>query len=46
MSVEVTTTQQQNSGSANTPDSPELTPSAGSAGLQTQLGGALLPSVE
>ena len=40
MSVEVTTTQQQNSGSANTPDSPELTPSAGSAGLQTQLGGA------
>ena len=25
MSVEVTTTQQQNSGSANTPDSPELT---------------------
>lgn len=40
MSVEVTTTQQQNSGSANTPASPDLTPSAGSAGLSTQLGGA------
>ena len=40
MSVEVTTTQQQNSGSANTPASPDLTTSAGSAGLSTQLGGA------
>ena len=40
MSVEVTTTQQQNSGSANTPANPATTPSAGSAGLQTQLGGA------
>lgn len=40
MSVEVTTTQQQNSGAANTPASPDLQPAAGSAGLQTQLGGA------
>ena len=40
MSAEVTTTQQPNSGSANTPASPELKPGVGSAGLQTQLGGA------
>lgn len=40
MSVEVTTTQQPNSGSANTPESTALQAGAGSAGLNTQLGGA------
>lgn len=37
---EVTTTQTQNAGSANTPETVNPTMSAGSAGLQTQLGGA------
>lgn len=37
---EVTTTQTQNAGSANTPDTVNPTMGAGSAGLQTQLGGA------
>lgn len=37
---EVTTTQTQNSGSANTPETVNPTMGAGSAGLQTQLGGA------
>ena len=40
MAQEVTTTQQQNTGSANTPVSPEVKPSAGSAGLETHVGGA------
>ena len=40
MAQEVTTTQTPNSGSANTPTSPEVTPGAGTAGLNTQLGGA------
>lgn len=40
MSQAATTTQNLNNGSANTPTSPELTPGAGTAGLQTQLGGA------
>ena len=37
---EVTTTQTQNTGSANTPETVNPTMGAGSAGLQTQLGGA------
>lgn len=37
---EVTTTQTQNAGSANTPETVNPTMGAGSAGLQTQLGGA------
>lgn len=37
---EVTTTQKQNAGSANTPEAVNPTMGAGSAGLQTQLGGA------
>lgn len=37
---EVTTTQKQNAGSANTPETVNPTMGAGSAGLQTQLGGA------
>lgn len=37
---EVTTTQTQNAGSANTPENVNPTMGAGSAGLQTQLGGA------
>ena len=37
---EVTTTQIQNAGSANTPETVNPTMGAGSAGLQTQLGGA------
>ena len=37
---EVTTTQTQNAGSANTPETVNPTIGAGSAGLQTQLGGA------
>lgn len=40
MAESVTPTQTQNSGSANTPTSPEVTPGAGTAGLNTQLGGA------
>ncbi len=40
MAQEVTTTQTSQSGSASTPTSPELTPGAGTAGLNTQLGGA------
>ena len=40
MSEQVTPTQQQNSGSASTPTSPLTTPAAGTAGLNTQLGGA------
>lgn len=40
MSAEVTTTQQQNVGSANTPVSTVPTTGAGTAGLQTQVGGA------
>ncbi len=40
MAQKVTPTQQTNSGSANTPTSPLVTPAAGTAGLQTQLGGA------
>lgn len=40
MAQEVTPTQTQNSGSASTPTSPLTTPAAGTAGLNTQLGGA------
>lgn len=40
MAEELTTTQTQNSGSANTPTTVETTPAQGSAGLNTQLGGA------
>lgn len=40
MSEQVTPTQTQNSGSASTPTSPLTTPAAGTAGLNTQLGGA------
>lgn len=40
MATEVATTQQQNPGGANTPESTALQPGAGSAGLKTQLGGA------
>lgn len=40
MSETVNLTQQLNAGSANTPASAATTPSAGSAGLNTQLGGA------